>query len=205
MRKVILALFTVMALVLTAAAPVAAATTGQVSGTYKNLYAYSADCVPRGTQTTCTETSLDVYTVEPPLLTVCVNENTYTYSERTGRGRFISSQGGCSELIDGSALVITVSHDQLTATLAPTQVTLSDCGRRTCTEIGTPTVSALFTGGPVQPYSNRQTYKDGTCTYRHSETGYSAEVSGSLTIDGTTIPEAGSAQQSEVKVQENCT
>jgi hypothetical protein len=204
MRRTIFTLLAVMALALSAAAPAAADTTGQVSGTYKNLYAYATDCVPRGAMTTCTETSLDVYTVEPPTLTVCVNESTYTYSERTGRGRLIGSQGGCSELIDDSVLAITVSHDVLTAALAPTQVTVSACDRRTCTEIGTATVSALFTGGPIQPFSSRQTYKDGTCTFRSSQVGYSADVTGSLTVDGSTTPEAGSAQQTEVKVQETC-
>jgi hypothetical protein len=204
MRRAIVTLLAVMALALAAAAPTAADTTGQVSGTYKNLYAYAADCVPHGAMTTCTETNLDVYTVEPPMVTVCVNESTYTYSERTGRGRLISSQGGCSELIDDSVLAITVAHDVLTAALAPTQVTISECGRRTCTEVGTATVSALLSGGPVQPFSSRQTYKDGTCTFRSSQTGYSADVSGVLTLDGTTVAETGSAQQSEVKVQETC-
>lgn len=204
MRRAIVALLTVMALVLTAAAPVAADTTGQVSGTYKTLSAFTQDCAPQGAQTMCTDTSLDVYTASAPLLTVCVQENTYTFSERTGRGRFISSQSGCSDMIDASAVAINVSQDLLTATLAPTQVTISACDRRTCTVIEEATVSASFTGGPVQPFSSRQTYRDGTCTSRYSESGDRADVSGSFSIHGTPIAAAGFAQQSEIKVDQDC-
>ena len=207
MRRAILGLFTVMALVLTSVAPVAADTSKPASGTYKSMSSFSLDCVPKGDRTTCTNTSVDVFTEVPPMLVVCVNVNTYTYSDRTGRGRWISSEGGCSDPIDASILAITFAHDQLTATLGPTQVTLSECDGRTCatsTETRTVTVSASDSGGPVQPFSNRQTYKDGTCTYRYSESGYSAPVTGTLTMDSTTIPEEGYAQQSEVKYQENC-
>lgn len=204
MRKVTLALLTVMAVILTSVAPAAADTSKPVSGTYQSMSSWSQDCVPDGARTTCTESSVDVFTETPPMLTVCVNTITYTFNERTGRGRVISQADGCTDPIDGSALTITVSHDRLTATLAPTPVTLAACDRQGCTVVGTATVSASDTGSPVQPFSNRQTYKDGTCTYRFSESGYSAEVTGSLTIDGTTIPEAGYAQRSEVKVSESC-
>jgi hypothetical protein len=204
MRRAILALFAVMAVVLTSAAPIAADTTKPVSGTYKSMSSYSQECVPQGARTTCTETSVDVFTETPPTVVVCFNLTTYTYGEKTGRGRVLSSESGCTDPIDAAALAISVSHDQMTTSLVPTEVTLSACDHRTCTETRTVTVSASDTGGPVQPFSNRQTYKDGTCTYRFSETGSSAEVSGSLTFDDTTIPEAGYGQQSEVKAQESC-
>ncbi|HEY5628400.1 MAG TPA: hypothetical protein VIR16_02725 [Candidatus Limnocylindrales bacterium] len=204
MRRPIFALFTVMALILTAAAPVAADTSGQVSGTYKSISAFSQDCVPQGARTTCTETGLDVYTATPPMVTVCITQSTYTFSDRTGRGRLISSQSGCTDLVDGSGATITVTQDQLTATLAPTQITLTACDRRTCTEVGTVAVSAALAGAPVQPFSSRQTYKDGTCTYRHSETGNRADVSGSISIGAVTLTAAGSAQQSEIKVDQTC-
>ena len=203
MRR-ILGLFTVAALLATLAAPVAADTTKPVSGTYNSLSSISVGCVPQGARTTCTETYVDVSTDTPPTVVVCVNVSTYTYSERTGRGRFISNESGCSDPIDGSALAITVSHDLMTASLAPTPVTLFGCDRRACAETRTVTASASGTGGPVESSTSRSSYKDGACMYRYSESLVTAELAGTLTIDGITIPGSGSAQVAEVKVLENC-
>jgi hypothetical protein len=134
----------------------------------------------------------------------CVTSHTYTHSERTGRGRLISEESGCSEPVPASALDITVSGDELTATLEETQVTLSSCDRRGCTETRTVTVSAADSGGPVSTFTSRGSFKDGTCTFRYSESGQSAPVSGTLTIDGVTLAEEGQAGVSEYKVQQNC-
>jgi hypothetical protein len=199
-----LGLIPAIGLVLILAAPAAADTSQPVSGTYKSMSSMSVDCVPQGGRTTCTETSVDVWTDIPPMVVVCVNVNTYTYSERTGRGRFISTESGCSDPIDGSVLTITVGRDQMTASLAPTPVALLACGRRTCADSRTVTVSAFDAGGPVQASVSRSSYKDGTCTFRYSESAKFAEVSGTLTIDDTTIPEAGFAQLSDIKVVETC-
>jgi hypothetical protein len=203
MRR-ILGSFMVVALLVTLAAPVAADTTKPVSGTYNSLSSISVECVPQGARTTCTETYVDVYTDVPPTVVVCVNVSTYTYSERTGRGRFISDESGCSDPIDGSALAITVSHDLMTASLAPTPVTLFGCDRQTCAETRTVTASVSDSGGPVESSTSRSSYKDGACMYRYSESVVSAELAGTLTIDGTTIPGSGYAQVAVVKVLENC-
>jgi hypothetical protein len=203
MRR-ILGFITVIGLSLAMATPVAADTSQPVSGTYKSMSSLSVDCIPQGSRTTCTETSVDVYTDVPPTIVVCVNINTYTYSERTGRGRFISNEGGCSDPIDGSALTITVGRDAMSASLAPTPVALLACDRRLCSASRTVTVSAFDTGGPVQATVSRSSYRDGTCTFRYSESAQFAEVSGTLTIDDAAIPEAGFAQLSEVKVVETC-
>lgn len=203
MRR-ILGLIPVIGLTLVLAAPVAADTSQPVSGTYKSMSSISVDCIPQGSRTTCTETSVDVFTDVPPMVVVCVNVNTYTYSERTGRGRYISNESGCTDPIDGSALTITAARDQMTASLAPTLVTLLACDRRVCTESRTVTVSAFDAGGPIQASVSRSSYKDGTCTFRYSESAQFAEVSGTLTIDDTTIPETGFAQLSDVKVVETC-
>ena len=193
-----------MGLLLVLAAPVAADTSKPVSGTYKSMSSISLDCVPQGARTTCTQTSVDVFTEIPPTVVVCVNVDTYTYSERTGRGRFISSESGCSEPIDGSVLAITISRDQMTASLAPTAVTLFGCDRRSCTETRTVEASATDSGGPITATVSRSSFRDGTCTYRSSETARFAEVAGTLTLDDVTIPEAGFAQLSDVKVMETC-
>lgn len=203
MRR-ILALIPVIGLLLVLAAPVAADTSKPVSGTYKSTSIVSLDCVPQGARTTCTQTSVDVFTDVPPMVVVCVNVDTYTYSDRTGRGRFISNENGCSDPIDGSALTITASRDQMTASLAPTAVTLFGCDRRTCTETRTVMASASDTGGPVTQTVSRNFFRDGTCTYRFSESAQTAEVAGTLTLDDVTMPGSGYAQLSEVKVTEIC-
>ncbi|HLO36297.1 MAG TPA: hypothetical protein VK194_09455 [Candidatus Deferrimicrobium sp.] len=199
-----LALIPVIGLLLVLAAPVAADTSKPISGTYKSTSSVSLDCVPQGARTTCTQTSVDVYTDVPPLVVVCVNVDTFTYSDRTGRGRFISNENGCSDPIDGSALAITVSRDQMTASLAPTAVTLFECDRRACSETRTVVVATSDTGGPVTATVSRNFYRDGTCTYRYSESALSAEVAGTLTLDDVTMPESGYAQLSDVKVTETC-
>lgn len=208
MRRAVLSVFGVVALLLTFAAPVAADTTAgpfRESGTSKYLFSYSVDCAPQGpTRTTCTETGIDVFSISPTELVVCVYTYTYTFSDRTGRGRLVSQESGCSEQVDPSTLDITVSRDQMTATLAATQVTLYDCNQRTCTESRTVTVSAADSGGPVGTYTNRGSFKDGTCTYRYSESGSQAPVSGTLTIDGITMAEDGYASISDFKVQSTC-
>jgi hypothetical protein len=194
----------VAALLVTLAGPVAADTSKPVSGTYNSLSSISVGCVPQGARTTCTETYVDVSTDTPPTVVVCVNVSTYTYSERTGRGRFISDESGCSDPIDGSALAITVSHDVMTASLTATPVTLVGCDRRACAETRTVMASASGSGGPVQASASRNSYRDGTCLYRYSESTVSAGLVGTLTLDDITIPATGNAQVSEVKVLENC-
>lgn len=207
MRRAAFSVFGVVALVLTFAAPVAADTTAgpfRESGTSKYLNSYTIDCTPQGARTTCTETGIDTYSISPTELVVCLYTYTYTYSERTGRGRLVSQESGCSEPVASSTLNITVSRDQLTATLGATEVTLYDCNQRSCAESRTVTVSASDSGSPVGTFTNRGTFKDGTCTYRYSESGSQAPVSGTMTIDGTTMAEDGFASISDFKVQSTC-
>jgi hypothetical protein len=66
------------------------------------------------------------------------------------------------------------------------------------------TVSASDSGGPVSAFTSRSTTKDGGCTTRTSESDHSAPVSGTLTIDGTTMQESGFVDQDQIKVQESC-
>lgn len=208
MRRSIVTLFAVVAMLIAVAGPVAADTTPsgpfRESGTSKYLSSYSSDCTPQGSRTTCTDTGLDAFSISPDEIVVCVYVYSYTYSDRTGRGRFIGSEDGCSDPIASSGLVITVSRNQMEASLASTTVTLNRCNRRACTESRTVTVSASDSGSPVATFTNRGSFKDGTCTFRYSESGYSAEVAGTITIDGVTIPETGYAQVSDYKVQSSC-
>jgi hypothetical protein len=202
-RRAILALFTVLALLMTFASPVAADTAPAGSGTFTSLSSYSTDCVPQGARTTCTENWVEVSS-DQTVVSVCVGLYKYTYSDKTGRGRQISNENGCSDTTDPSILAMTISRDLITVSLAPTSITLAECARRTCTVTRTVMVSADASGGPVGTYTTRSTSRDGTCTYRYTETASYASVSGTLTIGSETVPTAGDAQQSEVKVQETC-
>ena len=206
MRRAVLTVAAVFGLVLAMAAPVAADTAPgpfRESGTSKSLSSFSSDCGTQGSQTTCSDTSVDVFSIDPTTVEVCVYRATYSVNERTGQFRLTSEESGCSEVAE-SALDVSVSRDALTATLEPTQVTLFSCNQRTCTETDTVTVSAADSGGPVATFTNRGSFKDGTCTFRYSESGQTAEVSGTLTIDGTTLAESGGATISQFKVQQTC-
>lgn len=202
-RRLMPAVLAVLALLLIFAAPVAADSLPE-SGTYKNLFSESSECVPEGPRTTCTQTRINAYSISPAEVVVCAFTSTYTYSDRTGRGRVVDDEGGCSDPIDASALHITVAHDQLTATLAPTVVTLLGCKERGCTAARTVVVSASDSGGPVNTYTSRDTFRDGTCTFRYRESGVTSPVSGTLTIDGVTMTQDGWAAQTDVSLEESC-
>ncbi len=208
MRRAAFVVTVVSALLLAFAAPVSADTSPggpfRESGTSKYLNAFSSECVPQGGRTTCVETSLDAFSIGPSELVVCVYTYSYAYNERTGRGRFIGSEEGCSDVLDSTVLNITVSRDQIAASLRQTTIALSECNRRTCTATRTMTASASASGGPVGTFSNKGSFRDGTCTFRYSESGVSASVDGTLTIDGSSVAAYGYVQQSDFKVQESC-
>ena len=203
MRRIALICSTVALLLATAAAPAIAAEPFRESGTQNFLFSFSSDCTGTGNRTTCNDAFLDVFPIGPDTSLVCVSMSTFAFNERTGRGRLISEQSGCNETAN-SVLDVSVADDTLTATLSDTQVDLFSCNQRTCTEGDTVTVSASDTGSPVVDYSGRGSFRDGPCTFRFSFTGQRAEVTGTMTIDGTTLAEEGSASTEDYRVSERC-
>jgi hypothetical protein len=203
MRRIALICSAVALLLATAAAPAMAAQPFRESGTQNFLSSFSSDCTGTGNRTTCNETFLDVFPIGPDTSLVCLSMSTFAFNERTGRGRLISEESGCTETAN-SALDVSVADDTLTATLSNTQVALFSCNQRTCTEGDTVTVSASDSGSPVIDYSGRGSFKDGPCTFRFSFTGQRAEVTGTMTIDGTTLVEQGSASTEDYRVSERC-
>lgn len=203
MRRIALACSTVILLLATAAAPALAAQPFRESGTQNFLFSFSSDCTGTGNRTTCDDAFLDVFPIGPDTSLVCVSMSTFAFNERTGRGRLISEQSGCNET-PNSVLDVSVADDTLTATLSDTQVDLFSCNQRTCTEGDTVTVSASDTGSPVVDYSGRGSFRDGPCTFRFSFTGQRADVTGTMTIDGTTLAEEGSASTEDYRVTERC-
>ena len=202
-RRIALACMTVGLLLLTTAAPAFAAQPFKESGTQNYFFSVASDCDEGGSRTTCTDTVLDVWPSSPDTVEVCLSRYTYTFNDRTGRGRLVSEESGCQSNA-ADALSVTVSGGILTATLSETDVTFFSCNQRRCTEGDTVTVSATDSG-PAVAYSGRGSFRDGSCSFRYSFTGYRAEVTGTMTVDGQTLEQDfGSASTEEYRVMERC-
>jgi hypothetical protein len=181
-------------LMLAFAAPVAARERVRESGTFNYFSSISSTC----SGNTCTDTVLDVFPTSLDTIVVCLNE--YTYNSRTGR--LISQQGGCTPAMPASVLTISSA---LSVRLAPTDVTFQNCNQRRCTEGDTVTVSASDqASGPTTTVTGRVTIKDGTCTTKITFSDRFADVSGTMTVDGTTLAEQGSATVSNQTSTTSC-
>jgi len=182
MRRTGVSLVLLPVLLLLLAGPVAAAPPSRTSGTSEFLSAFSSSCGP----STCSDTSVDVFTVGDGVIVVCVSEFTFNLHS----GRLISEQSGCSDEISADALVI--GDDLSSASLADTAVTFFDCNQQGCVEGDTVVVSAELTGfGPVFTDTQRFTFDDGTCTFRFTSSGEQRQATGTLTIDGETLNAEG--------------
>ena len=200
MRRVFLVLATLSALLITMAQPVAAAPPMRESGTYTFASATTSECTQQGSGTVCTDTNIFVQETED-FSVVCVDVTKYSISS-SGRYRFISSEGGCTELAPGA---FTVSGDLQSATLAPTEVVLSSCNRRGCTEGDTITVSATFTGtGEIRTYSGRGSFTENGCRYRYSFQGESRDATVTVTVDGDSSSGYGTIQSEDYTFTSTC-
>ena len=174
MRRLFIPAFVVPMLLFAMAVPAAAAPPFKESGTQNQLFSVSSTC----SGNTCTDLILDAFMIDPETLVVCLNE--FTYSTRTGR--VVSETSNCDEA-SPEALSITGDWD---VTLAETTIDVVQCNRRGCAETGeTITVSAHDTAtGPVSTFSDRGTFSDGVCTFRYRASGATADVAGTMTVDG---------------------
>ncbi len=201
MRRFVVPIIVVPMLLLALAAPALAAPPLKESGTSMYFSSYSTVCT-EGRSSTCTDTSLDVFSTSPDTIVVCVS--TYTYSTRTYRT--ISQESGCTDEISSDALTFT---GDFTVSLADTSVTVSEvrCGPRRCTESGTRTITVSASDsavGEIFSSSGRGTFSDGTCTYRYRFTDKSAELAGTMTIDGVTMDQFGWGSLSQYSVTTRC-
>jgi hypothetical protein len=182
-------------LLLLLAAPVAAAPPVKGSSTQDFLSAFATSCGP----STCTDTSMDVFTIGDGLMIVCVSE--FTFNVRSGR--VVSQESGCSDPVSADA--VTVSDDLSSGSLAPTSVTFVDCNQRGCVEGDTVTVSAELTGfGLVFSDTQRGTFTDGTCTVKFSSSGDQRQATGTLTIDGNVLSAGGNIGSGTFSFMERC-
>jgi hypothetical protein len=186
-------LFAAALLMLAFAAPVSARDRVKESGTFNYFSSISTTC----SGNTCTDTVVDVFPLSSDTSFVCLSH--YTYNSRTGR--LISQESGCAET---PASALTISKD-ISVRLAPTDVTFANCNQRRCTEGDTVTVSASDeASGPIQTVTGRVTIKEGNCTTRITFSDRSAEVTGTITVDGTTLDERGFATVSDQTTTTSC-
>ena len=177
------AFLAVSVVLLVGAAPVGAATGGGGPGT--SFFSSSESCSTSGGGQLCTDTNLSVFPNGDGTESACVDISSYSISS-AGRFRFISDENGCA-----LAGTLTVGSD-LSVTLAPTDVGLFTCNRRSCTLSRTVTVSANDSPtSPIATTTTRTTTTVGGCTYRTTTTEQDAEVAGMLTIDGSALDETG--------------
>jgi len=202
MRRVIAGLVTSAVLLLTLAAPALGAPPIREDGTVSNASAFNNACeTSGGGGQTCTDTFVDSFQVAPDLWVVCVGRFNYAITPN-GRFRPIGNESGCAELATNP---LTIAADFLSASLSPTQVTLFSCNRQGCTESDAVMVSAAWTStGQVIEFSNRDTFSDGTCTYRFTSTGMQSQATADITIDGTTIGGNGFYSMEEFRFTIRC-
>jgi hypothetical protein len=207
MRKTILTAALLGGLLVGGAAPAAAAPPEREkqSGSFASLYSNTEECTPaqEGGQT-CTNIFLSASTDTSGMGYVSLSIETYALD---GEGSYtpISFESGWVE--GGSKL--TVSNN-LSATLAPTTVTLQSynnctpqgCGEGDSREV---TVSATDTAvGPIGTGRQRGMFKDGNCMYKYSSTERSADVAGTITLDGVTYDETGRVSTGDYRAMSRC-
>ena len=200
MRRAVLSLATLAALVLVFAQPVAAAPPIRESGTVEYAFGYTTQCEPQGAGSICTDTNINVYDSAEGS-TVCVDVFTYSISS-SGRFRFISQESGCEPLAPGA---FTVSGDLSSATLSATTVQLYSCNRHGCTPGDLVTVTAEWQGtGELRTYSSRGSFTEGDCRYRYTQQGATRDASVLITIDGVTSMGEGGIGEDEYTFTSTC-
>lgn len=206
MRKTIVTAALLGGLLAGGAAPATAAPPEREkqSGTLTSLDTFTSGCTPeQGAGETCTGIGLFASTDTSGTGSVSVSIETYTLDEE-GSFTPIRSEFGS---VEGDP-ALSVSSD-LSATLAPTTVLLHSyvCTDEGCEEGGRRevTVSASDSAvGPVRTGRERGTLKDGNCMYKWSFTSTSAEVAGTITVDGVTYDEAGAVSTGDYRSMSRC-
>lgn len=183
MRRLGLSVIAVLVLLLGAVPSVAADTSP--NGT--NFNAFTTTCSTQGSKQVCTDVNLFLSSNEDGSPgPACVDLFNYTIAAN-GRFDFTSEEFGCGDTPDPDAVA-----DDLSVSVAPTSITVQSCGRRTCTGSRTVTVSAnLDPTGPIASTTTRSTTKVGRCTIRTTTFDRSAELAGTISINGSTLDADG--------------
>ena len=197
MRRLGMAVIVVLVLVLGAVPSVAADTSP--NGTFFDASA-TTTCTTQGTNRICTDINLNVTSNEDGSPgPACVGIFTFSIS---ANGRFtpISDEFGCGDESQPDAI-----QDDLSVTVPPTAIIVEQCRRRSCTGSRTVTVSAAFSPtGPIAETTTRSTTKVGRCTIRTTTFDRSADLAGSITIDGTSHDASGFVDVFTSTTNEQC-
>jgi hypothetical protein len=183
MRRFAIVSVWVPLVLLLAAAPVAADTGPGGSGTF--FFSFSTACSTTGGRQICTDTNLNVGPDESGASQTCLDLFTYVNSRR---GSFVSDQFGC---VPTTSLSVGADYS---VTLAPTAISLQTCAahKRQCGGSTTVTVSATdAVVGDVVQTTTKSTSVSGGCTTKTTTDETSAELAGTITIDGSTSDQSG--------------
>jgi hypothetical protein len=185
MRRFAIASLAIPLALLLAVGTVLADTGPGGSGT--NFFSFSTTCATSGARQVCTDTNPSVFTDETGATQPCLDLFTYSFSSN-GRFTFISDRFGCAA--SGS---LTVGSDY-SATLGSTVIPLQTCAahKRQCTGSTNVTVSASDSVvGDITTTTTRSTSVSGNCTTKTTTTETSANLTGTITIDGSTSNQDG--------------
>lgn len=188
-------------LLLTTATPAAATTPSRftMSGHYSYLSSYSDECTPEVEgRKVCTYVSL--WASErpdgPDYLSMYLSEYVLDNGEHVSSSYAYGWREG--------DLPFTVTKD-VTATLAPTTVTLESYDDEGGYQYREATVSASDTAaGAVSTVRRQERFTDGSCTYTNRVRESSAQVEGTITLDGLTYADQGWAATGDVRSSRRC-
>jgi hypothetical protein len=206
MRRTVLTAALLGGLLVGGAAPATAAPPEREkqSGNYTALESFTSECTPEPTGgETCTNIFLYASTDTSGMDSVSLTIDTYSID---GDGVYTPIDFASGFVEGGSELTVT---SDLSATLAPTTVVLEtfECTEAGCDLVDSRevTVSASDTRtGPIGKGRDRGTFRDGSCMYKWSNTYTSAEVAGTITLDGVTYDEVGSVRTGDYRVMSLC-
>ena len=156
-------------------------------GSGTNFSSFTETCSTSAGRQVCTDTSVQAFTDEFGASQTCLDIFTYSVSS-TGRFTFISDRFGCATT--GSLTI----GSNYSVTLGSTVVPLQTCAahKRQCTGSTNVTVSASDSVvGDISTTTTRSTSVSGNCTTRTTTTETSANLTGTITIDGATSNEDG--------------
>jgi len=199
MRRFAIASLAVPLALLLAVGPVAADTGPAGSGT--SFFSFAETCTASGARQVCTDTNLQVFPDESGAPQTCLDIFTYSISS-TGRFTFISDQFGCAPT--GSNLTIGSDYS---VTLGSSTIPMQTCAahKRQCTGSTNATLSAQDSVvGDVTTTTTRQTSVSGNCTTKTTINDTSANLAGTIMINGSSSAEDGFLDISKVTQTIRC-
>jgi len=184
-RRILVPFLALPIALLIGVAPVAADTTGGGNGTH--FGSFTETCSTSGGRMVCTDTSIYVDPNGDGTSSGCLDIFTYSQSS-TGRFTFISDQYGCNPDVS-----LTVGSDY-SVSLGSTVVSMQTCKahKRNCSGSTDATISASdHLVGDLSKTTTRSTTVSGGCTFKTTTNETFGDLSGTMTINGSSVAEDG--------------